>query len=63
MTTMKYLYVIPYNAYVEGMQVVGRVFIKNMLYYVIQGKRFFDWKKRSAVFYCTSFFYRYINLL
>lgn len=42
MTTMKYLYVIPYNAYVEGMQVVGRVFIKNMLYYVIQGKRFFD---------------------
>ena len=42
MTTMKYLYVIPYNAYEEGMQVVGRVFIKNMLYYVIQGKRFFD---------------------
>ena len=45
MTTMKYLYVIPHNGYLDGMKIVGKVFIENTLYYVIQGERFFDWKK------------------
>lgn len=42
MTTMKYLYVIPHNGYLEGMKIVGKVFIENTLYYVIQGERFFE---------------------
>jgi len=45
MTTMKYLYVIPHNGYLDGMKIVGKVFIENTLYYVIQGERFFEWKK------------------
>lgn len=42
MTTIKYLYLIPQNGYLDGMKIVGKVFIENTLYYVIQGERFFE---------------------